>query len=575
MPGYKLHFIRPSIEVLEDRNQPNNLMSVVENGLADFRAEHVQHHQDRLFTPPKQAVSIHSDLLSLLPTSAPPERKVNQQNKTLLNSAKDGLKFDFGVARSPSSLVSATSLDRTSYNRDTPSAGQASNIQLPTAKLFATPVINSNTNSQSDVLFSYLMSQSAGSKKVPLNDNIQMAARSESVGTVTQDVPINCDNDNGSVVTNTIPATRDFSVGGTANENDLVPLTTHWVLLNPPVGKTPFPPITKSWSLWQSGGQPAALKMWTTAQKGALVPLSGGGEFPPVWLEGIEPSKDLSDTISIDALWDWTYGNGYVAHYQLKTVVATVTPVVKYSNITGLAPDAVTINGVKSIVNGFKAEAYFNSELYIGSYFNSSGAALNGAPRYIQTWDAMSHDLSDGIIFTVEHDLKFNDGSRLREDLKPTTGQGSQPGPNFTFPFLDKRTAPPAPYNDPYYDIPSYSDQITSINASTVKVSVNDSPGRGADPVYSNLSKIGFTYGFSTFLVWAHSDTAHSETLTTYSLGYINWGVKFAWVAVNGNPVGNNAGSLLYDTTGFVPHHSNPLMLKPTIANDATKNNVV
>lgn len=380
-----------------------------------------------------------------------------------------------------------------------------------------------------------------------------------SVGEVSQDVPINCDNDNGSTITYTIPAVRDFNAGFTSSENDLVLLNVQWVLLEPvPPEILLLPIINRSWTLNQTGGSPATMKMWLDAQKAILAPSSGSGYFPTVWLEGTEPSANRNDIISINATRTDTHKGGYTAQYQMKTVKATITPVVVSSTFTATPPQVLAAGEPPeyNITNGFKAGININSVVYLGSYPNPLSGSLKGDPRYIQNVDGINDDLTH---LGIEYAIRYVDQEKYAHELNP-----GQTGPNTNYPFLDREHQSLNPINDPYYDVPLYAEQITPHNIlpDTVNVRMEDGPGLGEN---EPIEQIDFTVFFSTHLTWSHVDG--SEPVTTYPLGYYNWYVHFTWVA-NGTPQGNNSGSWLFVTAGYEPSHSVPHMMRPSIAGD-------
>jgi hypothetical protein len=396
------------------------------------------------------------------------------------------------------------------------------------------------------------------SQHLPMGQTL--SAAQANTDPVDQDVPINADNDNGSTVTNTLPAVRDFDAGFTAAENDLVPLNAQWDYLNPRPPGTPYSPvISRRWNLGQAGGDVVRLKMWIDPQKSAPAPSSGTDAFPGVWLEGVEPSRDRSDVVSIDAFLWATHKDGYVSEFQMRTVRAVVTPVVDLANVTGQAPHVR--GNPPTILNGFQADAYFRADLYVGA--NATGV---GEPRYIQNLDEDTNDLrSPGV---MPYALGFTDGTRVRISVRET-----QPGPNVSYPFLDKLVAPtpPGPYDDPYYDVPDYhanpNPQLSSIGPGILRLSAEDHPGVLAAPWTGSITEIGFTRRFRIHVVWAATSAA--EPTTTFPLGYMDWYAVFRWEP-NGTPTGNNSGSVLaaYD---FVRSHDRPRELRPSTANDGTE----
>lgn len=573
---YQDRFYRPSIELLGTRQLPGNLFSLQFHGFADESNQLSLVHDEMWVVSVPSLQSTQNEQNDWMHLQINDRRNSTQWNTT------SSTRLNFNAFNKADSTYSLVASDRP-INRDANTFGTLRNLdivdsidinnssipQAPVRPNTSALITQSNAaySLQSSeltlhdkALFQYVSRPPAKSGVISKQSSLSFSE--SSVGEISQDVPINCDNDNGSTVTYTIPAVRDFNAGFTSSENDLVLLNVQWVLVDPvPPEILILPIINRSWTLNQAGGSPATMKMWLDAQKAILAPSSGTGYFPTVWLEGTEPSDNRNDVISITATRTDTHKGGYTAQYQMKTVKATITPVVDSSDITGVEPRVVAkLVGDPpqleySITYGFNATVYVNSTVYLGSYPNPLSGSLKGNPRYIQNVDA----INDNLIYNgTEYAVRFVDQDRYSHQIVP-----QQNVPNNNYPFLDKISSPPSPYNDPYYDEPNYNDQVTSLGNSTVNVFMEDYPGLGENPP---IQEIWFTTFFSTHLTWSHVDG--SEPVTTYPLGYFNWYIHFSWVA-NSTPQGDNTGSWLIVTAGYVPSHSVPNMLVPTIANDA------
>lgn len=476
-----------------------------------------------------------------------------QQNMPLTDTA-----FESRVPYLTPSTHRSSDLSPLSHRRSEPA--------LPPQLPGSSPIINApssisirETVASEKALCEYI-SRMPG-KNEPGTKQVAPASMQESVGTIYQDVPVNCDNDNGSLTFNTIPVTRDFEVGATSNENDLIQLNAVWVLLNPHPPGTPIAPVSsRVWTIGHTTGIDARIKLWTTAQKTAIVAAHGTGFFPTVWIEGLEPSRTRTDIIDIEANRFETHKDGYLAIYQLQTVKVTVTPVLDSFTITGLAPHSQGPPNIPAnILNGFQAHAYFEAHLYKGSY-PVLGTGLKGDPAFIQNLNADTNDLiyPNSSAYAIEYS---NDAPERLIAIDSTL----QPGPNTDYIFLDKATPPPAPYNDPYYDVEVEISQVTP-SPWTVRIRANDAPGIPIRPSNSFITAVGFTRFFWIHIVWKHTD--FNEAVTTYPLGYISWYAKFRFVA-NGTPAGDNTGSQLFVDT-LQRTHQIPHQLVPSIVNQGT-----
>jgi hypothetical protein len=303
-------------------------------------------------------------------------------------------------------------------------------------------------------------------------------------------VPVNADDDNGSALTNGIPAKRDFDVQPmTVADPELIQATVS------------YPPGTiTAVSLVFTGNGKAAL--WTDQKKTApyTVPT------PPVsstsfYVEGTRPSS---------ALWDVSLKVSYVNSapgsnpVTFTTPAITVTPVVNSFTVTPhAAPSVVFWTGV----NGNGLSGLFTSgqgDAKPGAAFDAQVTRTNtgGTGYFIQTFvgvDNGAGGAAAGWVFTAASGL-------------PNLNSLLSPGD--TFPILDNAPRPP----NPFYPL----DWSTAgSDANTLKMYADDSPST-LRPVNSDkLQNIDVTYRITLYVVWQFADNS------IYTLASDNWKVVF------------------------------------------------
>lgn len=434
MNNHQVRYYRPVIEALEDRQLPGDTLGgLLLHGLFSNNEQPLSCNLLNANVDIGQTPILPSLKISANCTVSNPQRNLNLSSSKLSLISNESEKSILGtvaanqigklfsdVTQPRYALASVSKVNHTndgnvfSSTVFTNNSGNSSTISPPSTG-------NRSVNTRGDhaplrsvneqnELVGYLTAiskyQTKGSKSQP-------ASFMQNVGSVSQDVPINSDNDNGSTVTHTIPALYDFHAGFTPAENDLVVLNAQWVLLNPLPPEIPYTPvISRTWNLGQSGGQTVRLKMWADMQKSSLAATSGTGFFPIIWLEGTEPSETTSDVVNIDAFRWETHKDGYVSHYQLKTVNAIVTPVVTSFSMVGVKP--------RWVGNAFTADANFTANLYIGNI------PSQGEPRYIQVLNNVTNDIS--VPGYLNYAIEYTDGVKYR--FIPAS---PLPGPNTVF----------------------------------------------------------------------------------------------------------------------------------------------
>lgn len=133
---------------------------------------------------------------------------------------------------------------------------------------------------------------------------------------------------------------------------------------------------------------------------------------------------------------------------------------------------------------------------------------------------------------------------------------------------MDKLTSPPAPYNDPYYDVMT----AYTVTGSNSTYTAFDGPFIRPYVIYNNnntaiANTIGQSDYFQMYLNWVKLSSGGLPI--TYTLGYMIWYVNFRWVGdpVNPNGIGDNSSSAIV-VFQWNRTHVQPVPLIPTIAND-------
>jgi hypothetical protein len=300
-------------------------------------------------------------------------------------------------------------------------------------------------------------------------------------------VPVNADNDNGSWLSNGIPAQRDFNVQPLPNADpDLKAATVS------------YPPgVITGVSLVFNGNGLAAL--WTDKVKTAAYNVPN----PPVssitfYVEGTRPSS---------VLWDIALKVDYVSGgtpMSFTTSCITVTPVVDLFTVTPhAAPSVVFDNGVNGL-QGLATSpppptnppgATFNAEVTrtntggTGWFIQNFTDVVNGSPG----------GPAAGWVFTADSGL-------------PNLNTLLNPGVNF--PILDNVPNPPNPFYPQGFN-------RDGSDANTLKMTANDSPDTFRPANSDKLQNIDVTDRIKLYVVWQFADSS------IYTLASDNWAVIF------------------------------------------------
>lgn len=302
-------------------------------------------------------------------------------------------------------------------------------------------------------------------------------------------VPVNADNDNGSTVTDRIPATRDFDASN-YTDDDLVPIS---VLLQPAFG------LSGTLRLRKAENGRDRVKIWETTGKATEVSL------PKTWVVGtdaipttlyVEGLKEGESLRSIDLILEYIQNGVALCEDRVK---ATVTPVLKKLDVVDSTtlPD-LAISGAMWI--------YSNGGMYpsgvptVQMQIEVENLPVNppGELRMIQ--HAHPENLLSGGAGVVGHD-----GTRKKLDYAaPHTGGTLVDSDASRFPFYD------------------------DLDSSPIIFRSEDTPGMWVGPpslwpmVDGDSSQIDFKYNFNVFAVWQFPDTEG----TVYFLGSAGWSTR-------------------------------------------------
>jgi hypothetical protein len=348
-------------------------------------------------------------------------------------------------------------------------------------------------------------------------------------------VPVNADNDNGSAVTNGIPAKRDFSVNPLP-VNDPELLQGSVVIQGLPAGGT--------WTL-SLGPPPSKIALWKDQMKTA--PFTAADAPGIFYIEGLHESANANDFAQISFTYTpprmvLTAGSGTVL----------VTPIINSFTVTPAGgANGQNINFVNGVDGGNGVQAFIPGPPIVpGASFggNLTVTALNGNPVLIQNY-INAQNGANGTTF------KFNPvGYLFAAGTNPPAAnlvliQG-------TFPVLDTENPRPA---TPEYDVHV---QVTNDgNTATIKAK----PDTGIPPNVGQGTFLDVLSTLRLWLVWKYPSGIY------YPLAFINWQANFYASAVGNNlfvgpvnkiqvPHGVTAGS-------FTPSNATPDRMNAPVFN--------
>jgi hypothetical protein len=344
-------------------------------------------------------------------------------------------------------------------------------------------------------------------------------------------VMVNGDNDNGSAVTDGVPAQRDFNVNplpAGVNDPDLVQVN---IVTNPAIGG-----LRGFFVLLVDNSATGQIRLWNNRNKGAEVTpgIYAAANLPTqFFVEGTEPSAALREN-SITLLYffvDPLRGNIQVG---ADAVNVTVTPVINNFTIAAGAVGFTVGADGRSGMQATGPGASFTAAL------NRTGATGNAV--YIQNVIGYDNGLGGaaaGWVFTAASGLP-------NLNTLPVAGTN--------YPFLDRLAAPPPPDYDVAF--------VRNVVGNTETITANDSPSTGNPAGSNNLQNIDLRERFTLYLVWRFADN------TIYTLATRDWNVVFrADTFVAGRGVTRVLAASAVNVLALNRVHTNPAALRAPIAN--------
>lgn len=330
-------------------------------------------------------------------------------------------------------------------------------------------------------------------------------------------VPLNANNDNGSKVTNGVPAVRDMDTSPIPKEKDLVPITLSFNGSLPPNW-----PVTYTLTVVQNGH--AAVHFWNTMtkQNQDMMPYSSTypvGLFPTLYVEGVAEGYALREivlTLTVTPM-------GAIGS-STDVVNMTVTPVLQTLtvNVTkGAYPD-LSHEGL----NFWRLDSDKGLPAGKWAFTISTSALMKGCAGKLLTIQNV----------TIENVLKGGGGADLGGGIRKSWG--------FTNPETGKMWAGKTLVDclkdkDVPYNITERHTSKTKNNVMTVtdqdgpKLTVmRDSLTLPIDimPTKGKKTEIDVKYSFADTAVWVFPDN------TFCPLGNTSWGVRFKGTITFDNP---------------------------------------
>jgi hypothetical protein len=439
-------------------------------------------------------------------------------------------------------------------------------IRTPEQRVFA----NQTPQNTDQLLSDYVSTLTIGlrhARHSRVVEPISQASLSLNPQVIHQDVPINANDDNGSVITEYIPAKYDFQAvkadypPGLADP-DLVPLTM--------IDETPYPypeivtrgVINYTLNVTQMG--PGLIKIWDTPYKDHEYTVFGTPttqnlvswkpgfyHWPTFYLEGIEPS-DVDDeiTINLSITWDASFAPWTSTYRQVQ---GTVTPRIDtFKTYDGGHP-----SNFFGLVNGEPGPnsqtGYYAFTEFMGILIGALGSST---PKYVQ-------NLMDG------PDLLLNNTRYMLVNLPPphTSRRHVFTPATEGFPLLDSD-----PNNKPYYGVPTgwNNEALPSgpdpVDPRKYDLWASDKPGNDALGNGHLWMQLKYRMEFKLWLVLSYQNMNGQNNM--YPLAYITWTANLeADTFVNGVGLTRALGSVP-PSSAYVKSHQKPDKTIPPLAND-------
>jgi hypothetical protein len=371
-------------------------------------------------------------------------------------------------------------------------------------------VTGTNTYAASGLYNFSVAIQDVGGSKTTATGTVAVVAVTLTMPNGTY-VPVNADNDNGSVFKAPgIPTTRDLNSFKTLTKVDPE-------LQQVNIAVTPGGVLPGSFRLTFSTAGTGSVRLWTDANKTSQIVYGAtwlSRLLPPsFFVEGLKsttatqgpggPSTPLDVTISL--VYSVASGGSVTGKVDLAVTPVvnsfTVTPAagqnINFIELAPMGPQGLT---AQAIVGG----AFQPGEVVKADVRNGSNVTMHFVQNITEAKNGANGSAA-GFVYTAASSL-------ANLNLVPDTTQN----PTLTFPCLDSLSNSPTDYHN----------FTTTATATGVVIQGDDSPGAWGPNNNDKLAIIDYRLSFRVYLVAEYADGS------LYSLGYINWVANF-WADTN------------------------------------------
>ena len=388
-------------------------------------------------------------------------------------------------------------------------------------------------------------------------------------------IPLNANNDNGSVVTNLIPATRDFTLVAATTFTD-----TDIKKIDIAVTAPPGIPLNGTYKLaiTQSAGTAGGrVRIWNDQKK--TTEFTAGTTFTQatlptsMYVEGLEPTRSTlttSGSTSPDVTVEISYVGGNVpvgGVLGLGRRKLTVTPVIRGYDLTkgkltlltkidqgSTYMYAITTEGRGALPGGGFSHAGIDTAASLQKNNLSGGARLIQTSGYVgkNAIENGTIGVLGGFVSSTTRNASLS--RNLQQPLQLVLDRIGKNNPGIG-----------ANGFTPYYGA-----QV--INAGEVtNLAAADSPEVGVTPdavnffFISSLNEIAVRYNMRLHLVWEYPTTANSAAVI-YPLAYADWNVYFRASRNAGVPALSPLSTIT--TSSYLVSHDVPAIMSPPDFND-------
>lgn len=602
MSNWSKFCVRLNLEAFEDRDVPGNLLSAIT--APDFLLQAVSQlkliqHELPLANPVKMDIAIDFSLMILPGVVTPPVIAVTGIQASItpssesdstpltdfrcqsqLNEKLEGL---FGTTNGQTPVNGRwNNSTLASWLADAPTSTVSSEFVLTDVVREDQPTVTATVNDHSDEtdtltsIVGQKQQQNIGSVDQPMIPSRSSGGGGGGGNTeyLKQDVPINANNDNGSLILDFVPTKYDFNAAKSdyplnTPDPELIPL--HLIRTDPfqyqegvPIGYTqyllsvsqPSQPTggghIRFWDSRTKNNELTVFNTWTSEGMTPSLIHSGYYDALTIYMEGSEPSL-VDDEITVSftlAKVDTSLG-AFQEVYE--TVKATVTPRLQLMEINEslsypwfmYAP-----TGLKSIIMSTSTGLHYHVEIF-ADLVGEKGATAD--VNFIQNLTDVQGNLGDNAAMEI-----------ISGNTSPLSGLYKFiPKPGKSFPFLDSAQANYYPFYPKHGPVEDPSD------TRNYYISMDDNAGFYGTLYSDKIINMSFYNSFTTWTVLSYVNSNGHKTI--YSLGHLPWTVLHSAV--------NYETQIPYGLTDCTPSlllpgifersHVNPIKRVAPFANDA------